>query len=250
MSTLVVLISIALSIPSSAQSTKSSPSARDLYFESVAEDKARLLSLDKPEQDRDLERSPLPGGGVQNLGIRYNVLLFSAKGDVPQPVDPERTFRTGDCIALALQANRAGYLYVLAEGASGEWVPLLPSVLTPDEPNAVNGGAHVQAPTKDCFEFAQPAGIERLFLILSRDVADVKGLLDVFRTSSLARSEPPADPTLASGEAAAKLQDRFGSRDLRLKKNAKPETPDEQPFTVYAVAPAPRLFVEIRLRHQ
>lgn len=131
MLTLVVLISLALSIPSSAQSTKPGGSARDLYLESVAEEKARLLSLDKPEPNRDLKRAQPPGGGVQNLGIRYNVLLVSAKGDLAEPVDPERTFRTGDCIAVELEANRAGYLYVLAEGASGEWTPLLPSVLTP-----------------------------------------------------------------------------------------------------------------------
>lgn len=114
----------------------------------------------------------------------------------------------------------------------------------------MNGGARVQAPARDCFEFTQPAGIERLFLVFLREVADVGGLLEAFRTSSLARSDPLADARAAGREVAARLQDRFGSRDLRLKKIAKPETPDEQPFTVYAVAPAPRLFVEITLRHQ
>lgn len=249
-----VVVGIALTIPSAAQTERPGLNARDLYLERIADDGIDPSSPppNKPQSlsaNRDLKRSGAPAVGVQYLGVRYNILLFNSSGRPPQPVDPRRVFKTGDCIALELQSNRAVYLYVLSEGASGMWAPLVPSVLAPEESNVLPN-ARIRAPTGDCIEFTDPPGTERLFLILSRDIADVRNLLDVFRLSSLASGKQPGESGAANGDAIATLRNHLGSRDMRLKKIDKPEIPDEQPFTTYAVAPAPRLFLEIRLRHE
>jgi hypothetical protein len=86
--------------------------------------------------------------------------------------------------------------------------------------------------------------VERIFVILSREIADVRRLLDAFRLSSVARV--PTTELLATAD----LRKHLAPRDLRLKSIAEPESPDERPFTTYAVALPPRIFLEIALRHE
>jgi hypothetical protein len=230
-----------------AQVTKPSLDARDLYLERVGASEVSTAAPAKgatPKESRDLKKSQQTNGDARSLGIRYNVLLVDAKNGLPQPVDPERTFQTGDCIALELQANRSGHLYILTEGTSHEWAALFPSDLDSSETTVVSSGVRTRAPAKNCLEFTNPPGTERLFLILLQDPADVKELVRLYRMSSV------ATPTAASSAAMEKLQDRFASRDLKIKKVQQPEAPDERPFITYAVAQASRLFIEIKLRHQ
>lgn len=252
-----LLLSTTLTFQATAQVMRSGPSAKDLYLESASADQP-LPQAEAPQtgsntlgRGRDLKRSEASTTAVQHLGVRYNILLFGQDGDVPQPADAQRSFRTGDCIGLELEVNRAGYLYVLAEGSSGTWEALVPSALVANEANQVSPRTRVQAPERGCFEFTDPPGTERLFLIFSRAIGDVSELLRLYRLSSIARTDRPSKSAGAGGEALrAQLRDRLGSRDLKLTRIVRPESPDERPFTVYAVGEAPRLFVEIALRHE
>jgi len=82
--------------------------------------------------------------GAVHLGLRYNLLLVSARGDRGQPVDPDRNFRKGDCVAVELEANRSGYLYVLSKQSSGDWVPLFPTPELSDQSNRIDPGRIVR----------------------------------------------------------------------------------------------------------
>ena len=225
---------IALATLVAAQDGKRPLNARDLY-----------------QSSRDLKQSEIPGASATNLGIRYNVLLFDGKDALLKVVDPQRVFKTGECIALEFEANRDGYLYVLSEGASRQWTILVPSVIVSDEAYAVKAGTRLRVPVRKCIEFTEPAGIERLFLILTNEIKDVRELMDVYRASSLARiDQQPAGGEGPAVTLANHLRDRLASRDLKVVKIDNPEAADERPFTVYAVAPARRLLIEIGLSHE
>jgi hypothetical protein len=211
---------VILSNSAFAQPASPTISARDLYIHSGFED---------------------AGETAHYVGIRYSVLLFSKEGKPPQAVDPERVFRSGECIAVELQANRAGYLYVLAGGPSGNWAVLLPSGAASDEPKQVAAGVPSRVPLKDCFEFTQPSGTERLFLVLLRDRADVKGLLETIKLSPQSSQAP---------NQADRLEEKYASSDPKSRRIERANAPGDPPFTVYAVAAGRHLSVEIKLRHE
>ena len=243
-------IGIALALPCCAQATKTSLTARDLYLGSVdngkpTSSKAAIEKADTTAASPDLGRTHLETAALQRLGIRYKVLLFGGTSE-PQPVQPKRVFKTGDCIALELHANLPGYLYILAEGASGAWTSLGPSTLVPDEiSEARSGGSAKRAPTHGCIKFADPPGDERLFLFMSSNLADTEELVRLFKLSSLARMAP-RDLTFSQLEQP-------GTPDkapFTPSETALPGVLDEDPFTVYAVASGARLAVEVVLAHK
>ena len=107
--------------------------------------------------------------GALHLGLRYTLLLVNSRGERGQPVDPERSFRKGDCVAIDLEANRSGYLYVLAKQSNGDWIPLFPTPELSDQSNRIDPGQIIRTPRQTCFEIDDPPGKETLFVVLSRD---------------------------------------------------------------------------------
>jgi hypothetical protein len=231
-----MLLVMLVGISSNAQSPGPSPDAISLFYRALGD-----RGSGKPVG------SQLP----QPLGIRYNILQLSPIHKSPIPVDPEGIFRTGDRIVLDLEASKPGFLYVLALNASGKWSSLYPTDPESNRKPVLPLAKPTRAPEDGSFiEFTEPSGTERLFVILLQDQSDVKELLTLYRMSSLS---PPADPASDHrGEAIAKIQSRFASRDLVVKRIASPdpERSNERPYAVYAVAPASRLFIEIKLRHE
>src|SRR5258708_10605564 len=82
----------------------------------------------------------------RHLGLRYNMLLIDPPTKQARAVDPDGKFKAGDCFAIELSPNRDGYLYISNLGSSGEWQPLLPSLLMPNEASSVKAGAKVRNP--------------------------------------------------------------------------------------------------------
>ncbi len=203
---------------------------------------------------------------AQNLGLRYNVLLIDPASGAATPADPDRTFRRGECVALEFESNRSGYLYVLEQGSSGKWQPLLPSAQMPEESNIVRARTRTRVPSSHCFEIEDPPGTERIFVVLSRNPAEMYELNDSIRSGggseTAAPSAAPASGTTllamarldrAVGQFTSDLQ----SRDLRIKKIAQPEASGEPPNSVYVVKASTgggggsdRVTTEIRIVHK
>lgn len=218
---------------------------------------------------------------VKNLGLRYNLLLVDAQSGQSQPVDSERVFQPGECVALALEANHSGYLYVLNRGSSGTWQPLLPSPEMADEANIVSARVRVQVPQDHCFTIEGPAGEEQMFVVLSRNPAELYGLHDAIKNdtkgsggegggvqssgagSSVASARPasgthPGPPALTAelrlSHEVSKMQASLGLRDLRATKIARPQDAAEPPGSVYVVntsaVSSDKVVAEIRIRHK
>ena len=121
---------------------------------------------------------PAASTGALNLGLRYTLLLVGKSGAGGQPTDPERNFHKGDCVAVNIESNRSGYLYVLAKESSGDSSPLFPEAGTQQENNRIDPGQVVRMPKHSCFEIEDPPGAETLFVVLSRNLRDIDELAE------------------------------------------------------------------------
>jgi hypothetical protein len=161
-----------------------------------------------------------------HLGLRYSLLLARARGDSGQPVEPERKFRKGDCVAIELEANRSGYLYVLSKQSGGDWVPLFPTPELADQSNQIDPGQVIRTPKRGCFEIDDPPGTDTLFVVLSRDPRDIYELSESIKGPG-DRPQPSSGATqIAStgriNSAVDRIAEEYGTRDLPFKQVAKP----------------------------
>src|SRR5690348_5685240 len=133
------------------------------------------------------------------LGMRYSVLKRNAAG-VYEEVDADTTFHSGDRIRLEAQANSTGYLYVVAQGSSGNWQVLFPSREISNGSNLVHRGETRLVPggNQGQFVFDEQAGTEKLFVVLSRQPEKSLDKL----IYSMGGQTAPADPTVVKPAAA------------------------------------------------
>jgi hypothetical protein len=203
------------------------------------------------------------GANVLNLGLRYNLILVDATSGKAAAVDPDRTFRKGECFAIDFEANRAGYLYVLAKQSSGNWRPLLPSPEMADEANMVNPGEKIRVPSQYCFEIGDPPGTETLFVVLSRDPGDVyqlhQGIKGIAEPAPAAKPAPRPELTQLAAlrnvdHEVERMSEQLGSRDMLIRKTSQPTSAQETPFSVYVVnaslTPSSRVVAQIEIRHR
>jgi hypothetical protein len=191
-----------------------------------------------------------------NLGLRYTLLLVGKSGAGGQVTDPERNFHKGDCVAVNLESNRSGYLYVLAKESSGDWDPLFPAAGTRQENNRIDPGQVVRVPPHSCFEIEDPPGAETLFVVLSRNLRDIDELAESIKN-------PGGKTNLAVDHVAQ----QFGTRELsyRAVVNTEPAAPPASAaptaaprktpeHAVYVVTgsdkPASTLVTRVEIRHQ
>ena len=211
------------------------------------------------------------------LGMRYSVLKRSAAGEY-QEVDPDTVFRSGDRIRLEAQANSTGYLYVVAQGSSGNWQVLFPSREVSNGSNQVHRGETRLVPggNQGQFVFDEQAGTEKLFFVLSRQPEPSLDKL----IYSMGGQTAPADPTVVtpaaesnrvlmaqasvSDDVIARIRSQMQTRDLIFEKVdnekvvSRNDTPAGAPVKIetaaYVVnrssAPDARLVVDLKLKHQ
>ena len=204
-----------------------------------------------------------PPAGALYLGLRYNLVLVNAASGASEEIDPERVLRSGECFALDFEANRSGYLYVLAKQTSGNWQALLPSPEMADESNIIDPSKKVRVPARYCFEVHDPPGTETLFVVLSRDPSDFYELYQGIKRqwsapapSTPARPSAPVQYADAGGvnSAVARMAQRFGTRDIAIRKVDQPASPQEPPHSVYVVnssnQPASSVVTQIEVRHR
>ncbi len=210
------------------------------------------------------------------LGMRYSVLKRNAAGEY-QEVDADTVFHSGDRIRLEAQANSTGYLYVVAQGSSGNWQVLFPSREVSNGSNQVHRGETRLVPggNQGQFVFDEQAGTEKLFFVLSRQPEPSLDKL----IYSMGGQSAPADPTVVqpaaesnrvlmaqasvSDDVIARIRSQMQSRDLIFEKvdnekvvsqNAAPSGQVKIETAAYVVnrstAPDARLVVDLKLKHQ
>jgi hypothetical protein len=154
-----------------------------------------------------------PSGAPLRTGLRYRVIL--QKPDQSQvEVDPATTsFKSGDGVKLAFDANIDGYLYVVSQGSSGAWTVLFPGPEINGGRNAIRRGEEYTVPDReDWFEFDKNVGTERLFVFLSKQpMAQLPGF-----------NRAVTQPETIVASVIDDLQRRFPSRDLFFQKAAGP----------------------------
>jgi uncharacterized protein DUF4384 len=217
------------------------------------------------------------------LGMRYAVLRRNDSGKFLE-VDPASTFHSGDRIRLEVQANSTGYLYVVAQGSSGNWQVLFPSRDVAGGSNEVHRGEVRQIPAgnRGQFVFDEQPGSEKLFFVLTRQPEDsLDKLIYSVQGAPTPTAAPPAPsqsepPRVMLASAAigddviSRIRGRMQSRDLIFEtvdndeppstasaESLKPTAaPDEVQFkkASYVVNPSTaadaRVVADIKLNHK
>ena len=121
-----------------------------------------------PDGVQIIKTSTLP-----NLAFGYTIYLKDSSGAL-LPVPTSKTYRTGDTIALVLETNADGYLYVFNTENEKNPVMIYPHVQIRDGANDVR--AHVRETYPDDpslgFEFQDPPTNEQLYVVISRTPLD------------------------------------------------------------------------------
>ena len=199
---------------------------------------------------------------VKHLGLRYNLLLVDSQSSESKPVSSDRVFQPGECVALELEANRSGYLYVLDQGSSGSWSPLLPSADMPDESNIIRSRTRVRVPQNYCFKITGPSGEERIFVMLARNPAELSSFDESIRrrvASATPAQQSAGGPAVMTAEnrvsyEVGKMEAGMGSRDLKITKIGQATDPEEPSGSVYVVnasdVSSDKVVTEIHIRHE
>ena len=191
------------------------------------------------------------------LGMRYSVLKRNAAGEYLE-VDADTVFHSGDRIRLEAQANSTGYLYVVAQGSSGNWTLLFPSKEVAGGSNHVVKGDSRQIPSGDRgqFLFDEQSGAEKLFIVLSRqpepDLDKLIYSIGGTKGGTSASDRALVAQALVNDSLVSQL--RQGSRDLVFEKVDSADTNGKLENAVYvanpSTAPDARLVTDLTLKHR
>jgi hypothetical protein len=199
---------------------------------------------------------PISAAGT--LALRYRLLLVDKTTNQATPVDAASIFHKDDCLALELEPNRSGYVYVLAKESNGNWHPLFPSPEIDGESEMVLGHTKQRTPQKYCFTLDEEAGDEHLYVVVSRDAEEVQDLHIALLNQN--QQLPLADKGAAEmadasaiNKEANDMVTQLGSRGFKVTKPGA-EAPSEEKYSVY-VAPASltkkdTVFTDILIKHQ
>ena len=199
---------------------------------------------------------------VANLGVRYNIMKVNPATGEQVAVPSDSTFKKGDCVAIRMAPNRGGFLYVFNQATSGKWQPLIPSEDLPEEPSTVKPYQVLSIPAQNCFEMDDPAGDERLFVMITEKPEDIKNIDDMLKKLGKPANQPAGAPQRPDSMVLAMnnlsntiqgLQSQMASRDIKITKVAQPMSKMELPHTVFytnaAASTNDNLIMEIKLKH-
>jgi hypothetical protein len=198
------------------------------------------------------------------LGLRYLILQQSGGQNVE--VAPDKIFHSGDHIRFRVEANGDGYLYIVQQGTSGTWSVLFPSPEIENGDNQVHRGRSYTVPSEETFSFEGSPGIEKLFVVLSRQPEkELQSLLYSLQQQSAQpaktpAAEPPVHLLMAStnphigNDLINRLRNDLQSRDLIIEKASEVEPAAKGDKAVYVVnpsgSPASRVVADVPLTHR
>jgi hypothetical protein len=161
----ILFVAVACFAPA-ARADADEPSVRDLVRKYVQDHPNGTVVAAGAE--------PLPGNIRKVVALEYTVLL--RKGDEEEAIDPhQHQFQLGDQIRVQVQPLSDLYIYIFHEGSSGQRSCLLPAdnetapLAKRDEVLKLpNDGGY--------FQFEKPAGDERLIVVATEELVDIKVL--------------------------------------------------------------------------
>jgi len=232
--TYIPLAALALCTASCAFAQAPPVKARDLYFQA---DTAAAQGAAVPA---------VQAAGVahaaRHLGLRYNLLQVNPTSRESHAVDPDGNFSRGDCFALEFSPNRDGHLYIFNRASSGDLQLLLPSAEMPEEASLVKSGQTIRVPEEYCFSLTGAPGVETLIVAVTERPEDLKQLREALQKPSGATA------------SVEQWQQQLAGRDIVVEKVDTPESPNEQPHTVYIArttsGEAARIVMEVKIRHE
>ncbi|MBZ5727330.1 MAG: DUF4384 domain-containing protein [Acidobacteriia bacterium] len=203
--------------------------------------------------------APAPAAGTA-LGLRYAVL--KKFGDDMIEVPPDTTFHAGDRMQFRVQTNGAGHLYIVSQGSSGTWKPIFPSAEVEDGDNHVEGLRDYTMPPGSRMVFDEQAGIERIFIVFSRnpepDLEKMIYSLQGRQPVSAPKHEAPPKHLLVAGmgiddATVGRLRTAYG-RDLVIEKVDPSTSGEKKENAVYVVNASgsadSRVVADLKLVHQ
>lgn len=170
----------------------------------VAKNIEKKLATPPPERlrnqnDEQLMRAGYIPADLRPLGMRYT--LIKRVGSDAREVSVDTVFRSGDRIQVAVEANEAGYLYIIARGSSGAWRPLFPSAEVGGGSNRIAANSITTVPSGYVFTFDEQAGEEKLFVVFSRQPEpSLENLIYDLGTKSAPKAPAQASPVENSPE--------------------------------------------------
>ena len=219
-----------------------------------------------PVRPADIEEThpTLVNVSTAPLGIRMSIVKMDDGRAIE--MDPDGLFHAGDTLRLSIEVSDLGYLYVVNRGSSGTWQPLFPIAETPKTGNEVRPGTKYQIPQGAYFTVTNPAGVDKLFVIFSRNpnldldslVNDIsKGQVTTpktaapytqkFPTTYAANTLPPLNDAMVD-----RLRDTY-ARDLVIEKVDEKTPGPQKEKAVYAVnmagGPNARVVLDVQIKH-
>lgn len=182
------------------------------------------------------------------LAIRYSVMKLNENGEYDE-VRPDANFRSGDKLRIAVEANDAGYLYLIQRGSSKTWSVLFPNSEYEGGSNHIKAARRQVIPGKARFTLDDTPGAEKIFVVFSRrPEPDLEKLIYTLSTSENPAAKPANTPAQVEPKktmlASAKLDDPFidrmrsklVSRDLVFE-TVDEKTADKRDTATYVATP-------------
>ena len=229
-----------------------------------------------PSIPRPAQSSELPGGGRvltvaatapaptagTPLGLKYTVLKL-VNGEMVE-VAPTSSFHAGDRIRFNVETNGPGYLYIVSQGSSGTWKPMFPSSDVEDGNNRVEGFRSYTMPPKSRLYFDEQAGVEKVFIVLSREPEP--DLEKIIYSLQGGQAKPVSEPDAKHGSGqvliasaaidnstVGRLRNAY-ARDLIVEKITEDTPGDRKEKAIYVVNPTgskdSRVVADLLLVHQ
>src|SRR5947209_13798132 len=106
---------------------------------------------------------------LRPIGLGYTVFMKDKAGGL-LAADASQEFHSGDRIAVALEPNTEGYIYVFNAENDADPVMLFPNVALENGSNAAHAHVRETYPTdvNYAFEFDQTPAVEHLYVVVSR----------------------------------------------------------------------------------
>lgn len=112
---------------------------------------------------------------IQRMGLGMTLFIRDSNG-LAVRVDPNREFKKGDRVRLLIETNADGYLYVFNTTNDGEPLMIYPDPELDEAGNHLQGHVPFEIPSSIAeeerlrwFSFDQAAGVEKLYLVFSRE---------------------------------------------------------------------------------
>lgn len=152
-----------------AASKKSNTSAGKSAVASKGADGPNIVGDDETNANASANGAQFINASLRPIGLGYTVFVKEQSGGL-LPVDPSREYKSGERIAIALEPNTDGYIYIFNAENDREVAMLFPNADIDGGANDARSHVRETYPTdvNYAFEFDSTPAIEHLYVIVSR----------------------------------------------------------------------------------